>query len=84
MVLPANFSVFAKMQTGCSIYYAVIATQGNFHHIAGNNCAIFHNRHLADSTNCQNTGIRWIDDGSEFINTKHAEVGNRKCISFPI
>ena len=50
----------------------------------GTTCAVFNNRHLRNSPNCQNASIGWVDDCRKLIYAKHTQVGNGKGAAFPI
>src|ERR1700744_6661621 len=60
---------------GCAVHHAVVAGEGQLHHVAWYYCAIFHYRHLLNTANSQYTGSRRIDDRGKLIYAEHAQVG---------
>ena len=57
---------------------AVIAGQGDGHHTGEGDAAVLLLDRLApDRADGEDGGVRRVDDGGEFANAIHAEIGNR-------
>ena len=59
----------------------MVTAEGNLHHLGSSESIAFSDNHLFDLAHSQNTTVWRIDDGSEFVNVHHAQVGDGKSIA---
>ena len=62
-----------------TVYYAMIKGQAECNHLARNDSPFVDGRLADDSSNSKNRCLGQVDDGSESVNTIHAQIRDREC-----